>query len=328
MYCTTGLFLAQMKHDVDGILGSASHILIDEAHERALNVDFLLVVIKNAIKIRQIQGLSVPHVVLMSATIDQSLFARYLGTGEGKRLVPAPTIQIPGRTFPVTWRYLTDTLRDLMNRDRREVNRLLATDSKVGDWRAAELEHSKTAVARKAGQTAEPQDLHEGFVPVPILGAIIGWLCSVSGDGAILVFLPGLQEITSLKRFLTQYKCFGHDFADSRKYKTCLLHSTIPMEDQAAVFQRDRFGCRKIILSTNIAETSITVTDVKHVVDTGKLRDRRYDQLRRTTQLQCVCVSRSNARQRAGRAGRVQHGTYYAVYSEERYTEMSAVNSP
>nr|OQO28768.1 hypothetical protein B0A51_02537 [Rachicladosporium sp. CCFEE 5018]OQO32465.1 hypothetical protein B0A51_00254 [Rachicladosporium sp. CCFEE 5018] len=289
MYCTTGLFLEQMKHDADGILGSASHILIDEAHERALNVDFLLVVIKDAIKIRQTQGLSVPHVVLMSATIDHSLFARYLGTGEGKRLVPAPTIQIPGRTFPVTWRYLTDTLRDLMERDRREVNRLLATDPKVGDWLAAELEHSKTAVARKAGQTAKPQDLHEGFVPVPILAAIIGWLCSVSSDGAILVFLPGLQEITSLERFLTQHKCFGHDFADSRKYKICLLHSTIPKEYQAAVFQRDRFGCRKIILSTNIAETSITVTDVKHVVDTGKLRERR-ELVERYTEMSAVNI--------------------------------------
>ncbi|KAK6438314.1 hypothetical protein LTR95_005485 [Oleoguttula sp. CCFEE 5521] len=327
-YCTTGIFLQQLKHDADGVLDSASHILIDEAHERDLNVDFLLVVLKNAIRTRQDKGLSVPRIVLMSATIDHALFANYLGSGTGGDIVPAPTIHIPGRTYPVTWRYLPDTMSDLLQKDAKETERLLALDARISEWSVAEAKYSKAWTPRGPDQATMPHDPHEGFVPVPLLGAIIGWLCSVTGDGAILVFLPGLGEITSLEDFLEHNRCFGQDLADSHRYRICLLHSTIPKEEQAAVFERDQPGRRKIILSTKIAETSITVTDVKYVVDAGKVREKRFDQIRRITQLQCVWESKSNARQRAGRAGRVQYGTYYALYSTDRHSDMRAVGLP
>ncbi|OQO10814.1 hypothetical protein B0A48_04114 [Cryoendolithus antarcticus] len=331
-YCTTGIFLQQLKHDADGVLESASHILIDEAHERDLNVDFLMVVVKNAVRSRQLNGLKVPRIVLMSATIDHTLFARYLGSGLGTDIVPAPKIHIPGRTFPVTWRYLSDTMDELMKKNTRETQRLLALDARIGEWMTAETKHREARLLRgvdKSGvDQAMPHDPREGFVPLPLLGAIIGWVCSTTKDGAVLVFLPGLAEITSLDDFLLQHQCFGEDFSNSRKYRICLLHSTVPKEEQAAVFERDRPGQRKIILATNIAETSITVTDVKYVIDAGKMREKQYDQTRRITQLRCVWESKSNARQRAGRAGRVQHGTYFALYSKERFEDMRAVGLP
>ncbi|KAK6435602.1 hypothetical protein LTR95_008203 [Oleoguttula sp. CCFEE 5521] len=331
-YYTTGIFLQQLKHDADGVLESASHILIDEAHERDLNVDFLMVVVKNAVRSRQTKGLKVPRIVLMSATIDHTLFAKYLGSGVGTNIIPAPTIHIPGRTFPVTWRYLSDTMDELMKKNTRETQRLLALDARIGEWMTAETKHSEARLLRGVDQSgvyqAMPHDPREGFVPLPLLGAIIGWVCSTTKDGAVLVFLPGLAEITSLDDFLLQHQCFGEDFSNSRKYRICLLHSTVPKEEQAAVFERDRPGQRKIILATNIAETSITVTDVKYVIDAGKMREKQYDQTRRITQLRCVWESKSNARQRAGRAGRVQHGTYFALYSKERFEDMRAVGLP
>lgn len=106
-----------------------------------------------------------------------------------------------------------------------------------------------------------------------------------------------------------------------------MLHSSLPA-GQTDVFNPVPDGCRKIILATNIAETSITIPDVQFVVDTGKLREKRYDQVRRITKLQCTWISKSNSKQRAGRAGRVQNGDYYALFSKARYEAMRGIGLP
>ncbi|KAF2765244.1 P-loop containing nucleoside triphosphate hydrolase protein [Teratosphaeria nubilosa] len=231
-YCTTGILLEQLKHDPDGMLDTLSHIVIDEVHERDINIDFLMVVLKKALAKREANGQSVPKVVLMSATLDTELFATYFRRNDGAGgVLPAPSLSVPGRTYPVKEKFLG-------------------------------------------------------------------------------------QIMDELKSY------------DQSKYKICLLHSSVPKEDQDEIFRPTPPGCRKIILSTNIAETSVTVTDVKHVVDTGKLRETRYDQVTRISGLQCVWESRSNAKQRAGRAGRVSEGNYYALYSKERFKSMKAVGLP
>ncbi|KAL8960097.1 MAG: hypothetical protein Q9183_005522 [Haloplaca sp. 2 TL-2023] len=119
----------------------------------------------------------------------------------------------------------------------------------------------------------------------------------------------------------------GVNFRDESQFKIYLLHSSQPSA-QREVFDGVPEGCRKIILSTNIAETSITIPDVQHVVDTGKLREKQYDQSSRITQLKCTWISKSNSKQRAGRAGRVQNGNYYALFSSERYNKLRAVGLP
>jgi HrpA-like RNA helicase len=136
-----------------------------------------------------------------------------------------------------------------------------------------------------------------------------------------------LAEIVKTEEILKGQKLLGIDFGNDRKFKISKLHSSIPA-DQADVFNAVPQGCRKIILATNIAETSITIPDVQFVVDCGKLREKRYDQLRRITKLQCTWISKSNAKQRAGRAGRVQDGNYYALYSKKRYDSLRVIGLP
>lgn len=166
-------------------------------------------------------------------------------------------------------------------------------------------------------------------MPTGLLAATIAHIAATTADdGAILAFLPGLDEIIRTRDALLQGGIFGLDMADKSKFKIYMLHSTLPKQEQQEIFETLPPGRRKIILSTNIAETSVTVTDVKYVVDTGKLRESRYDQLRRITKLQCVWESKSNSKQRMGRAGRVRDGFYYALFSKERADSLRAVGLP
>jgi len=345
-YCTTGILLEQLKHDPDGIFDSTSHILIDEVHERDLNIDFLMVVLKNIIDERKASGKSTPHVVLMSATVDPELFAKYFATpSDSGEMVPCPSISVPGRTFPVKEHFLGDIMQGLIQSGGSELA-AMRNDPQLKDYFQVESDFSKAHInqgqakpiidwkrqhvpaALDDGTSKALQEKRETYVPVPLIATTIAHISSTTPDGAILVFLPGLDEIVSVERYLKSRRHFGLNFEDSSKFKICLLHSTIPRQEQSAIFDPAPDGCRKIILSTNIAETSVTVTDVKYVVDSGKMRETRYDQTRRITRLQCVWESKSNARQRAGRAGRVQDGNYYAMFSKERQQCLRSVGLP
>lgn len=347
-YCTTGILLEQLKHDADGIMDRVSHLVIDEVHERDLNIDFLLIILKKAIKARREAGKPVPKVILMSATLDAKLFAEYLTRDAGREVIPCPSLSVPGRTFPVKERYLQDVMDEIRGAHGRELDTLLQSEKPQAslDYLDAELkfasgvseEFSETNSGidwkreRKTDAEEDTQESNEkidGLIPVPLLAATIAHICNTSkDDGAILAFLPGLNEISRTEEILMRQRIFGVNFSDPSKFKIHALHSQIPPEQQNEVLERPAPGCRKIILSTNIAETSITVPDVKHVIDLGKLRESRYDQLRRITKLQTVWESNSNAKQRAGRAGRVQEGNYYGLYSRERRTAMPAAGLP
>jgi len=156
--------------------------------------------------------------------------------------------------------------------------------------------------------------------PDLLIANTIAHLCSKKGEGAVLVFLPGIREIISLDKVMKSNLFLAEDFADESKYRIFMLHSSIP------TMQQDVFnpipGVRKIILSTNIAETSVTIPEVVYVVDTCKHRETRYSQLRRSTALVCTWISQSSARQRAGRAGRVTAGEYYALVTPERHAAL------
>lgn len=349
-YCTTGILLQQLKHDPD-MLDSVSHLIVDEVHERDMDIDFLMIVIKKALQARRAASKTVPKVVLMSATLDTELFARYFAhTGEDGKPVQCPSISVPGRTFPVRDQYLGDIMHELLqSQGREQLNDVLRMDLVSEDYLKSETafsaRNSATAAAalqddlgidwkreRQPQQEGEPdnakQEKEDAMVPTALLAATIAHICKTTQDGAILAFVPGIEEILKTQRHLLERDIGGLHFGDSAKFKLCLLHSTIPKEEQAQIFEPVAPGCRKIILSTNIAETSVTVTDVRYVVDAGKLRETRYDQVRRITRLQCVWESKSNSKQRAGRAGRVQNGYYYALFSKERHESLRAVGLP
>jgi ATP-dependent RNA helicase DHX36 len=153
----------------------------------------------------------------------------------------------------------------------------------------------------------------------PLLIEILRFIVKASyGDGAILVFFPGWQEISEFTLWLEGTA----PFRDTSKYLILPLHSSIPSKDQRKVLQRPPSGVRKIILSTNIAETSLTIDDVAFVVDTGRAKEKNYDPHLKTSTLQGTWVSRASAKQRRGRAGRTKAGVCFHLFSSRRHASM------
>ncbi|MCJ1338046.1 hypothetical protein MMC09_003331 [Bachmanniomyces sp. S44760] len=346
-YCTTGILLQQLQNAPDETFDSISHIIIDEVHERDLLIDFLLIILKKVMARRAAEGKPTPKVILMSATIDTELFANYFKSASS--LESCPVLSVPGRTFPVKDQYLDDLLWTLKKDYPHKDLDVLRQDRDTAEYLAVEKENSDRN--RKSSMSDEGEDgaliidwkqrhitsengevMHaspqvEGLMPLGLVATTIAHVVNKSQDGAVLVFLPGLEEIIKVENLLKTNKLGNIDFKNDRMFKIFLLHSSIPA-GQTEVFDPAPPGVRKIILATNIAETSITIPDVQHVVDTGKLREKQYDQVRRITRLQCTWISKSNSRQRAGRAGRVTNGNYYALFTKERYEQMRVIGLP
>ena len=350
-FCTTGILLQQLQHMPNEVLSNTSHLVIDEVHERDMQIDFLLIILKSVIARRIKDGMSVPRVVLMSATIDADLFSSYLKGADGQVNKPCPTLSVPGRTFPVTEIYLDQVLNLLRKQYNPQQLAIMNTEKFTREFQQVESEFSRQnpiaiqSVARMDesapesvinwkkevrtaanGESSAVTEREDSLVPFGLVASTIAHISSTTEDGAILVFLPGLDDIVKVNEVLMSSP-LGINFQDQSKFKVFMLHSSLP-DGQRDVFNPAPPGCRKIILATNIAETSITIPDVKYVVDTGKCREKRYDQIRRITRLQCTWVSKSNSKQRAGRAGRVQNGHYYALFSKERYESMRAIGLP
>ena len=351
-YCTTGILLQQLQHSPDDILDDNSHIIIDEVHERDIQIDFLLIILKKAILERAAAGKSVPKVILMSATIDTDLFASYFKSSiKGEPISACPTLSVPGRTFPVKEVYLEDTMKilekgyaasslgimegDPATREYLDVERrfrpvnaanVAASFSQENQYEEAVIDWKRQQVISSDGETVFSNEREASLVPIGLVASTIAHICKTSKEGAVLVFLPGLDDIVKVDELLRKQP-LGVNFGNAAEFKISMLHSSIAA-GQTEVFDAVPEGCRKIILATNIAETSITIPDVQFVVDTGKLREKQYDQMRRITKLQCTWISKSNSKQRAGRAGRVQNGNYYALFSRARYGSMRAIGLP
>lgn len=352
-YCTTGILQQQLQHYPDEVMDNVSHLVIDEVHERDMLIDFLLILLKKNILRRQALGKSNPKVVLMSATMDTELFASYFKSNiPGKGTLDCPSLSVPGRTFPVKERYLDEILKDISAAHSPAQLTAMYADPDTKDYLQAETifrnENPTTDSQESADGSRKEISLidwkrernsiasegaadsitakESGLIPFGLVACTIAHIAKTSQEGAILVFLPGLAEIVKVEGILKS-QGFNVDFNDESKFKLCLLHSSLPA-GQNTVFDPVPEGCRKIILGTNIAETSITIPDVQYVVDAGKLREKQYDQARRISQLSCTWVSKSNSKQRAGRAGRVQNGNYYALFTKERYEKLRAIGLP
>lgn len=352
-YCTTGILQQQLQHFPDEVLDNLSHLVIDEVHERDMLIDFLLIILKKNIMRRQALGMSNPQVVLMSATLDTELFASYFQSDiPGKGPSDCPLLSVPGRTFPVKERYLEEIVKDIHLANSATQLTAMHSDPDTKDYLDAETifrdenpitdSHESADGSSKeislidwkrernsidSGELVDPAvQKANALIPFGLVACTIAHITQKSKEGAILVFLPGLTEIMKVEELLRTHN-FGVDFNNEAKFKICLLHSSLPA-GQNTVFDTVPEGCRKIILSTNIAETSVTIPDVQYVVDTGKLREKQYDQTRGISQLLCTWISKSNSRQRAGRAGRVQNGNYYALFTKQRYEKLRAIGLP
>ncbi|KAI0778196.1 P-loop containing nucleoside triphosphate hydrolase protein [Trametes elegans] len=333
-FCTTGVFLRKMQ---TALLGESSqtsmdnitHVIVDEVHERDVDIDLMLVVLKRLLADRRAQRKPI-KIVLMSATIDSTLFREYFPDPEGK---PAGVIEIPGRAYPVQKHFLDDFVPELSSNPqmswvfkeesvRRYLNQELGSDALGSN--SLTLNSSRSSTPVPMDDTRDTDDLD---LPIPLIALTIVHVLKKTDDGHVLVFLPGWDDITALRRSLTetdQWKAFNLDFNDTSKFSIHLLHSSVPVAEQQAIFEPPPPGVRRIILSTNIAETSVTIPDVVYVVDTARVKEQRYDPSRHISNLVSAWVGISNLNQRAGRAGRHRPGEYFGILSRKHADRLPA----
>ncbi|EEB06892.1 ATP-dependent RNA helicase A-like protein [Schizosaccharomyces japonicus yFS275] len=334
LFCTTGIALRKLQ-DSNSVLSSYSHIILDEVHERSLQTDLLLAILKTSIVQLMHAGLPYPKLILMSATIDAKPFQEHLSNLfiDGN----CPLIKVPGRAFPVEKNYLEDILPMLQSQT--DEYKEVMEDKSTRNFINHESSYMNNVIKPsnyQRGASVSNEDaesnlnihsrVHDGEVtfdftdeakdiPFRLLASLLGYLCANGTlEGSILVFLPGLAEMTKLQSILVQTKPFGIDVEDSEKYKIYMLHSSLKRMNE--VFCVGEKNVRRIILATNIAETGITIPDVAYVVDSCLHREKMYCPHRRVSALLCHSISKANMRQRCGRAGRVQPGEYYALISE------------
>ncbi|KAF9044531.1 P-loop containing nucleoside triphosphate hydrolase protein [Hymenopellis radicata] len=310
-FLTIGVFLKQLQAafvDPRGpiSLDHITHILVDEVHERDVDTDILLVVLKRFLADRKARRVPI-KIVLMSATIDATLFQNYF-PDNGQ---PAPVAEIPGRSFPVDKLFLESIITSLAK--------------SVDSW-ALRDPSTQRFLLNEQQQSTSPLASTEPEIPFLLIAATVSHVLNSSDDGHVdghvLVFLPGWEEINKVDKLLKGSK-WAVDFNDSSRYEIHVLHSTVPLEAQQAVFSPPTPGVRRVILTTNIAETSVTIPDVVYVVDSARLKENRFDPNRHLTSLVTSWVGRSNLNQRAGRAGRHRHGFYYGILSEARANALS-----
>ena len=257
---TDGILLAETHSDRE--LRAYDTIIIDEAHERSLNVDFLLGYVKRLVAVR-------PElkVVVTSATIDTERFSRFF---DG-----APVIEVSGRTYPVEVRYRPEFF---------------------------EVED----------EDDEPVDMNEA------IARAVDEIARESRGGDVLVFLPGEREIREAAEVLRKHH--------PAKTEILPLFSRLSAEEQDRVFTRGPH--RRIVLSTNVAETSLTVPGIHYVIDTGLARIKRYSPRQKIDQLRIEPISQAAARQRAGRCGRVASGVAIRLYAEKEFAERPEFTTP
>lgn len=310
LYCTTGILLEWMQSDPS--LADTSHIILDEIHERDTVSDFVITLLKDILPKRPDL-----KVILMSATLNADHFSQYFHH--------CPSLNIPGFTFPVEELYLEDVIE--MLRFQFPVSRKKWPQGENGNDFAdvigphiRYLEKNKK-YSRKTIEALRNPESEE--INYDLISRLITYICQNKPDGAILVFLPGWEQISKLNTQLT-----GIDYFKSSRCNIIPLHSLMPTSVQRSVFDRPPKGVRKIILATNIAETSITIDDVVYVVDCGKIKMKNYDIKNNIQTLKPEWVSLANAKQRRGRAGRVTPGVCYHLFSKGRELTLSSYPLP
>ncbi|WRX23403.1 Helicase [Theobroma cacao] len=291
LFCTAGVLLRQLVQDPD--LNGVSHLLVDEIHERGMNEDFLLIILRDLLPRRPDLRL-----VLMSATINADLFSKYFGN--------APTIHIPWLTFPVAELFLEDVLQQTRYNIKSEFDNFQGNSQR----RRKELDLKQDNLTALVSTRHSLEAWSGSQIDLGLVEAAIEYICRHEGDGAILVFLTGWDDISKLLDKIKVNSFLG----DLSKFLVLPLHGSMPTINQREIFDRPPPNKRKIVLATNIAESSITIDDVVYVIDCGKAKETSYDALNKLACLLPSWISKASAHQRRGRAGRVQPGVCYRLY--------------
>ncbi|KAG8712172.1 hypothetical protein FRC09_020158, partial [Ceratobasidium sp. 395] len=333
-FVTNGIAL-RMLESGSGVGGKGTafdeitHIIIDEVHERSIESDFLLIVLKSLMHQR-------PElkIVLMSATVDAEKVSTYFGG--------------PSRTFPVQIQFLEDAVEfakwtidedspyaqrknDKFSRSNKPSRLEWSEETAAVEEDDEDGDQPTTAPVKLGKQYSKStistiDRLDERRIPYDLILRLLEKICLENSahsrySAAVLVFLPGLGEIRQLTDVLGAHREFG-----SQSFRIYPLHSALPSENQTAVFDIPPPGVRKIVVSTNIAETGVTIPDITCVIDSGKHKEMRFDEKRQTSRLIETTIARSNAAQRRGRAGRVQEGLCFHLFTKSRHDNLMVDN--
>lgn len=267
LFCSTGMLLRKLCGNPN--LEGVSHVIVDEVHERNIQIDFLLILLKRLIEHNRDVKL-----LLMSASFNTFSFSQYF---------KCPVIHIPGKVYPVKEYFLEDLIETVP-----EVSRLARRDPTLD---------------------------------TNLVTKVIDHIHTTQGQGAILCFLPGWHDIVTVKNTLLE-----NPIRDELVIRCA--HSRLPHEEQKLIFERATYGKRKVILATNIAETSITIEDVVFVVNSGLHKGTSFDEERGVASLGTRWVTKANVRQRRGRAGRVRNGVCYNLFTRKTLMEMDDYPMP
>ncbi|ORY32822.1 P-loop containing nucleoside triphosphate hydrolase protein [Naematelia encephala] len=335
-FVTNGIALRMLESGSGGgnrgtAFDEVTHIIVDEVHERSIDSDFLLIVLKSLMQQRPDL-----KVVLMSATLDAEKISSFFGG--------CPYLAVPGRTFPVRVNYLEDAVeltgwhidessqyairtRNIKSGVKQlewtEEGAKADTDSDSDEDTPSDP--SKLSATRYSARTVSTVNLLDSRqIAYDLIVRLLERICFEDEElqrfsAATLIFMPGLAEIRKLNDMIQGHPAFGaYDFV------IYPLHSSISSEGQSAVFDIPPPGVRKIVISTNIAETGVTIPDITCVIDSGKHREMRYDEKRQISRLVETYIARSNAKQRRGRAGRVQEGLAFHLFTKARHDTQIA----
>jgi ATP-dependent RNA helicase DHX57 len=309
-FVTTGVLLRRLQtsggsaDDVVKSLADVSHVVIDEVHERSLDTDFLLALLRDVLKARQDLKL-----ILMSATLDAAVFEAYF-----KEFSSVGKVEIAGRTYPVHDIYMDEIVRltgygDYTDDAEDDVDFDLAGDFSVAGGRRPNARPNRPQRPRVAAG-------HDGhFIDYELIARTVQHIDGELGDadGGILVFLPGTMEIDQTLRAL---RSMPHIHA-------LPLHAGLQSVEQKRVFARPPKGMRKVVAATNVAETSITIEDIVAVIDTGRVKETSFDPANNMVRLMEQWASKAACKQRRGRAGRVRAGKCYKLYTRKQEENMA-----
>jgi ATP-dependent RNA helicase DHX57 len=297
-FVTTGVLLRRLQSDSE--LEGVSHVMIDEVHERSVDSDFLLIILRQLLERRKDI-----KIVLMSATLNQALFSGYFGG--------APVIEIPGFTHPVQDFFLENILATIHHSQTQEHSEDTLTKAEWAQWQLPLLKQGfSEQIVRLLSRYRNHQKIDYDLI-ARLVRHIMDHETIQEFQPAILIFMPGAVEIKNC------IDAIQGSVGVSDSVEILPLHANLSPQEQTRVFRKVPNHVRKIVVATNVAETSITIEGVVYVIDSGRVKETQFEAANSMVHLVETWASRASCRQRRGRAGRTRPGQCFKLFTRDTH---------